>query len=112
MGTLVASGLVAMSSHQHSMVLAKQKQQANRIADRLLTNWYEVQGGVPLREQGVIVTTQEWLWRTQPIGSRSVCGLQADVVRLEVLGFTGYARVPRVLVSIELLQSPNASGLR
>ena len=112
MGTLVASGLVAMSSHQHSIVLAKQKQQANRLADRLLTNWYEVQGGVPLREHGVIVTTQEWLWRTQPIGSRSVCGLQADVVRLEVLGFTGNARVPRVLVSIELLQSPNASGLR
>ena len=112
MGTLVASGLVALSSHQHSILLAKQKQQANRVAEMLLTNWYEVQGRVPLRDQGIVASNGEWLWRTQPVGLRFVCGLQASVIRLEVLGRVGTNVDPQILVSIELLQSQNASGLR
>jgi len=110
MGSLVASGLVALSSHQHAILLAKQKQSANQIADSLLTKWYEVQGQVPLRGQGSIVTTQQWMWRTQPIGWKLVCGLQANIIRLEILGVAGDARTPIVLVSIDLLQSQNASG--
>ena len=112
MGSLVASGLVALSSHQHSILLAKQKQQANQIAEMLLTNWYEVQGRVPVRDQGIVATTGEWIWRTQPVGLRSVCGLQASVIRLEVLGRVGRIVDPQVLVSIELLQSQNPGGLR
>ena len=112
MGSLVASGLVALSSHQHSILLAKQKQQANIIAERLLTNWYEVQGRVPVRDQGIAATANEWIWRTQPVGLRSVFGLQTSVIRLEVLGRVGRSVDPQVLVSIELLQGQNASGLR
>lgn len=112
MGSLVASGLVALSSLQHSLLLAKQKSRANQIADTLLTKWYEMQGSVPLREQGVIVTTQEWFWRTQPVGTTSVCGMQANLIRFDVLGRAGRNQAPIVLVSIELLQKQNASGLR
>lgn len=112
MGSLVASGLVALSSHQHAILLAKQKLQANQIAEMLLTNWYEVQGRVPLRDQGIIGSQCEWIWRTQPVGLRSVCGLEASVIRLEVLGQVGRNVDPQILVSIELLQSQNASGLR
>ena len=112
MGSLVASGLVALSSHQHAILLAKQKLQANQIAEMLLTNWYEVQGRVPLRDQGIIGSQSEWIWRTQPVGLRSVCGLEASVIRLEVLGQVGRNVDPQILVSIELLQSQNASGLR
>ena len=112
MGSLVAAGLVALSSHQHAILLAKQRQQANQIAEILLVNWYEVQGRVPLRDQGIIASQSQWLWRTQPVGLRSVCGLEANVIRLEVLGQVGGKVEPQVLVSIELLQSQNASGLR
>lgn len=112
MGSLVASGLVALSSHQHAILLAKQKLQANQIAEMLLTNWYEVQGRVPLRDQGIIGSQSGWIWRTQPVGLRSVCGLEANVIRLEVLGQVGRNVDPQILVSIELLQSQNASGLR
>ena len=112
MGSLVAFGLVALSSHQHAIALAKQKQQANLVADELLTKWYEVQGAPPVRGQGIVVQNQEWMWRTQPVGSRSVCGLQTNVVRLEILGRAGNARGLAVLVSLDLLQTPNASGLQ
>ena len=112
MGSLVASGLVALSSHQHSIVLAKQKQHANRVAETLLVNWYEVQGRVPIRDQGIIVANGEWLWRTQPVGARSVCGLQVNIIRFEILGRAGKNLDPQVFVSIELLQNQNASGLR
>ncbi len=112
MGSLVASGLIALSSHQHSLLLAKQKQRANQLADTLLTKWYEVQGSVPLREQGIVVTTQEWIWRTQPVGTRSVCGMPANVIRFEILGRSGLDSEPIVLVTIELLQTQNANGLR
>jgi len=112
MGSLVASGLVALSSHQHSILLAKQKQQANHVAEALLTNWYEVQGRVPIRDQGLVLTNGEWLWRTQPVGVRSVCGLQASIIRLEILGRAEKKLDPQVFASIELLQNQNASGLR
>ena len=112
MGSLVASGLVALSSHQHSILLAKQKQQANHVAEVLLTNWYEVQGRVPFRDQGLVIANGEWLWRTQPVGVRSVCGLQACIIRLEILGRAEKKLDPQVFASIELLQNQNASGLR
>ncbi len=112
MGSLVASGLVALSSHQHSLVLAKQKRLANQIADRLLTDWYELRGKIPVREQGRIDASRPWLWQTLPVGSKSVCGLQTDVIRLDILGMVGNDPTPRVLVSIELLQAQNANGLR
>jgi len=112
MGTLVASGLVALASHQHALLLAKQKQQANQVAETLLTNWYEVQGRVPMRDQGSIANNGEWTWRTQPVGLRSVCGLQTIVIRLEVLGRVRNNLSPQVLSLVEVLQNQNASGLR
>ena len=112
MGSLVASGLVALSSHQHSILLAKQKQQANHVAEALLTNWYEVQGRVPIRDQGLVLANGEWLWRTQPVGMRSVCGLPANIIRFEILGRAEKNTDPQVFASIELLQNQNASGLR
>ena len=112
MGTLVASALVALSSQRHSIQLAKAKKEANTVSERLLTTWYEVRGRVPLRDQGIVQQNQDWIWRTYPIGTKTVCGLEANIVRLEVVGIAGNDPKPIVLVSLELLQSPNASGLR
>jgi len=112
MGSLAALALVSLSSHQHSIVLAKQKQFANQVAEALLTNWYDQKGDVPTRDQGVFGQNGEWMWRTQPIGTRSVCGLQVNIVRLEVMGKVGTRSEPSVLTSIELVQNQNASLLR
>jgi prepilin-type N-terminal cleavage/methylation domain-containing protein len=109
MGSLTASSLVALSAHQHSVVLAKQKQRANQIAETLLTDWYELSGNVPTRGQGIVTAQGTWLWRTQPVGVRSVCGLPVNIIRLEVLGTVGTKREPQTLLSLELLQNQNVS---
>jgi type II secretory pathway pseudopilin PulG len=138
MGSLVASSLVALSAHQHSIVLAKQKHQANDIAETLLTNWYETRGDVPTRNQGFVATelariaamssgvqfgitpsinnqlvnpanADQWLWRTQPVGSRTVCGLPVAVIRLEIFGKVGNQKTPQSLASIELIQSQGSN---
>ena len=114
MGSLVTSSLVALSSHQHSILLAKQKLQANDIAEKLLSSWYESRGDVPTRDQGFLATSEnssadQWAWRTQPIGSRTVCGLPVAVIRLEVFGKTGKQKRPQTLASIELLQHQGAN---
>ncbi len=138
MGSLVASSLVALSAHQHSIVLAKQKHQANDIVDTLLTNWYETQGDVPTRNQGFVATelariaamnsgvqfevapgmnnqlinptnADQWLWRTQPVGSRTVCGLPVAVIRLEIFGKVGNRKTAQSLASIELIQRQGIS---
>jgi prepilin-type N-terminal cleavage/methylation domain-containing protein len=111
MGSLVTSALVALSSHQHSILLAKRKQQANQIAETLLTHWYELQDDVPTRGQGLLETNGVWLWRTQLIGSQAICGLPVNVVRLEVLGQVGTKVEPQVLVAIELVQDQSEAGL-
>jgi prepilin-type N-terminal cleavage/methylation domain-containing protein len=112
MGSLVASALVALSSQRHSMRLAKTKREANQIAEKLLTNWFEVLGSIPTREQGTVEQSQVWVWRTYPIGLRKVCGFEANVIRLEVLGRVGSELKPMILLSLELIQSQNASGFR
>ena len=113
MGSLVASSLVALSSHQHAILLAKQKRQANDIAEKLLLNWYELRGDIPTRDQGLVATDREsgaeasfdqWLWRTQPVGARTVCGLPVAIIRLEIFGKVGKQKRPQTLASIELLQ--------
>ncbi len=138
MGSLVASSLVAISAHQHSIALAKQKHQANDIAETLLTNWYETRGDVPTRDQGFVATelgriaamnfgsqggsnpgmvhqvvnppnAEQWLWRTQPVGARTVCGLPVAVIRLEIFGKVGNQKVPQSLASIELVQRQGMS---
>jgi len=112
MGSLVASAMVALASHQHSQRLARQKHLANRVAESLLTNWYELRGQVPIREQGTVSMDGEWLWRTQPVSVQTVCGLPVNVIRLEIVGRVGTRLEPRVLSSIELIQTPDASSLR
>jgi len=113
MGSLVASSLVALSSHQHAILLAKQKRQANDIAEKLLLNWYELRADIPTRDQGFVATDKEsgteasfdqWLWRTQPVGARTVCGLPVAVIRLEIFGKVGNQKRPQTLASIELIQ--------
>jgi type II secretory pathway pseudopilin PulG len=126
MGSLVASSLVALSSHQHAILLAKQKHLANDIAENLLSNWYEFRGDIPTRAQGLLSnagtginenSTSEtiadpWLWRTQPIGSRMVCGMQVAVIRLEVFRRIGNQKRPQSLASFELLQRQGANVLQ
>lgn len=138
MGSLVASSLVALSAHQHSILLAKHKHQANDIAETLLTNWYETRGDVPTRNQGFVATelariaamnsgvqfgitpsinnqllapsnADQWLWRTQPVGSRTVCGLPVAVIRLEIFGKVGNRKTAQSLASIELIQRQGMS---
>jgi prepilin-type N-terminal cleavage/methylation domain-containing protein len=109
MGSLTASALVALSAQQHSIVLAKQKQKANQIAETLLIDWYELIGYVPTRSQGSIAADGIWFWSTQPVGVRTVCGLPVNIIRLEVMGTVGTKMEPQRLVSLELLQSQNAS---
>jgi len=111
MGSLVASTLVALSSHQRSILLAKRKQQANQIAETLLTNWYELQADVPTRDQGLLQANGVWLWRTQPVGLQAICGLPVNIIRLEVLGQVGTKAQPQVLVAIELVQSQSKAGI-
>ena len=109
MGSLVASALVAMASHQHAMVLAKHKIEAAQIADTLLTQWYEFEGDIPGRGQGVVTGSIPWVWRTQRIDSRIVCGVPVNVIRLDIIGQTG-ENEPVVLSSVELLQAPGTQG--
>jgi hypothetical protein len=110
MASLVVAALVALASHRHQWNLAKHKQQANGIADRLLTQWFEVRGSIPARGQGVLDEQSTWAWQTQVIRAEVVCGMPVEVIRLDVLGRLGTERTPAVLSSIELMQAPSASG--
>ncbi|MEQ1824850.1 MAG: type II secretion system protein [Pirellula sp.] len=112
MASLVATTMVALASHQRTILLAKQRQQANRVAETLLTNWYELNGDIPTRAQGVVDAQAEWHWQTQPIGSTTLCGLTVNIVRLDVFGRVGLDSQPRILTSVELVQGLNASVLR
>jgi len=112
MGSLVAAGLVALASHQRSILFAKQKILAHDVAERLLTGWYELRGDIPTRDQGIVVEKGYWIWRTQPVLSRAVCGMPVHIIRLEILGTVGNSDDTLVLSSVELLQSQNASAYR
>ncbi len=111
MGSLVASALVALASHQHALLLAQRKQAALQVAQNLLSGWYDLRGNVPTRDQGALVIDRPWLWRTQKVSTRIVCGLPVHVIRLDVLGTVDERGPPQILASIELIQRTDVGEL-
>jgi len=109
MGSLAASTLVALAAQQRSILLAKQKQKATQVAEGLLTRWYDLVGEVPTRNQGIVAAEETWLWRTQPVGFRNLCGLPVNIIRLDIIGTLGTNAEPRVLASVELVQKQTES---
>jgi prepilin-type N-terminal cleavage/methylation domain-containing protein len=112
MATLIAASMTTLASHKHSLLVAKQTLEANGVADRLLTNWYDLRQSVPVPAQGFVDADAQWRWQTQSIGSTSVCGIPVQIIRLDVLGRIGSRNELRILCSIEVMQRPDAGGLQ
>lgn len=81
---LTASSLVAISRYQVTLKTLAEKQHAIEIADQLMQGWMDSEGGLPTVSVGVVASSPEFRFRTHILSQRLVCGVAADVVRLEI----------------------------
>jgi prepilin-type N-terminal cleavage/methylation domain-containing protein len=106
MGTLVATSIVSLAAYKKQMQFSQQRVTAVRLADEILTRWYELKQGPPFLDRGVIESDGTWSWRTQPVRVQRLFGQEVTVIRFDLLSPQEQQRKPTVMVSVELLWNP------
>ncbi len=112
MAALVVSALTALSRYQSVLKDAGRKRQAIAVADDLLQRWSDSPAGLPGSAAGTVPTDPTLGWRTRVVAQRSVCGMPAEVIRLDVWEQRLDEPEPRVLASVEYLRRRPLRGLR
>jgi len=90
LGSVLVALLLARSEHERQWHAGRQRAEAVRVADELLTDWWDNPGAIPREGRGEIDGHSGWTWRTttrQPSGdvfSRE--GAAVEVVAVTVRG--------------------------
>ncbi|MGB7344296.1 MAG: type II secretion system protein [Pirellulaceae bacterium] len=84
MTSLVVGSLTALSRYRNSLATVARKRQAINVADELLNQWVQSSNGLPGASVGEVTGESVFRWQTRVLSQRRVCGVQTEVVRLEV----------------------------
>lgn len=85
MAGVLASSLLAFSSHQRARRLADAKLVAVDIADEMLTAFSGSRGGIPPAGRGPVIGRPGWWWQTAPIGVATPAGVSMTVTRFQII---------------------------
>ena len=105
LGTLVAMALSAQARLVHQWNAADMRIEAAKVADDLLSFWWDSPGQMPHQQEGVSTDHPGWRWRTVSLQDAALLRDRMEVVRLSIFAppTAGYGDVP--LAEIELLTS-------
>ena len=84
LGTLLAGMVMAKARHTRQIALTRQRQDALRLADQLLSRWWASPAGVPVNARGIADPDNLWTWETRLVNNPAIEDLGARVVRVEV----------------------------
>ncbi|WP_419189634.1 type II secretion system protein [Stieleria marina] len=84
MASLVVGSLTALSRYRSSLAMAARKRQAMVVADDLLNVWVQSSNGLPGASVGEVGGESLFRWQTRVLSQRLICGVQTEVVRLEI----------------------------
>jgi len=104
LATLLVGTILTYGSHIRQVKTAQKRLEATDIAERMLVEWYESEGGLPPRDEEVIEGTDGLRWRTAPLGTSEPNPFQVRVVRFEIYDPSDGIE-PEPLVHVDLLMS-------
>ncbi len=85
---LLATVLVALlqieARSRRQTAHAERRAQAVKVADALLTEWWQLPQGLPRAGGGVVQSDPSLTWRTTTIDDATVNELSGQIVRLEI----------------------------
>lgn len=117
MAGLVSGTVLALTDQQSALRTAANRRDACVVAEQMLDVWMESVQGIPPRERGIVSAgeprRQNWTWRTEPIGSRLVMGVPAQIIRFQIVDPSASKRTgrPTLLVQLDLVRRTR-SGVR
>jgi prepilin-type N-terminal cleavage/methylation domain-containing protein len=85
MAGVLASSLLAFSSHQRARRFAEAKLVAVDVADQMLTQFSNSQGGIPPAARGPVVGRRGWWWQTTPVGVAAPANVAMTVTRFQIV---------------------------
>lgn len=106
MAGLVASCLTALSRYQSQLGDAEEKQRAIVFADELMNAWVDSSQGLPGPSIGVVPAQPEYVYRTQLIARRNVCGVSLDVLQLDIGSRRSSDSVDNWITSLQYVRRP------
>jgi hypothetical protein len=108
LATLAVTVLLGFSEHRRQLSFSEQRIAVTVELDRLLRDWSSQPKGVPRNAMGLVEPGRSWWWTTRVVQQRTVFGVPAVVVRIEVYEH----RMPdaRRLVSIEMVQAEETAS--
>ena len=106
LGTLLAAILLANAGVRRQAMTADRRQEACRVADRLLDKWDATWPNLPCDTSGPVENEPLWNWRTTSIDNPQADSIGGQVLKVEVYK----TDQPDVAVQVHLLlPKPKAS---
>lgn len=102
MAGVLASSLLAFSSHQRARRIADEKLAAVSVADEMLTVFSGSRGGIPPAARGPVVGQSGWWWQTSPVGITSPAGVTLEVTRFQIIEIEAGGKT-NSLVSVDVV---------
>jgi len=108
LGTLLASVIVAKGQFVHQWRLGRDKAEAVRLADDLLTQWRAEAGpGVTLAPATEGELPRGWRWEVEQIQPAGLEGWGAELATLRVFGPTRFGTEAQVLTQVQWFVPPS-----
>ena len=103
LATLAVTVLLGFSEHRRQLSFSEQRIAVTVALDRMLRDWSSQPKGLPRNAMGLVDPLRSWWWTTRVVQQRTLFGVPAVVVRIEVYEH----RLPgaRRLVSVEVVQA-------
>jgi hypothetical protein len=110
LATLVAMALAAQSRLVKQWNDADLRLEAARVADDLISSWWELGITVPHKQSGQSATHPDWRWQTTPLEDQQLLNDHLEIVRVSIFAPPGsrYGNMP--LCEIDLLTSLDVGG--
>jgi len=84
LGTILVSVVIAKSRHTRQVATAERRAVAVRLADKMLTQWWASETGLPYPASGKVEGDSTLTWDTRVVGNDILGPLGARVVRFQM----------------------------
>lgn len=110
LATVLVVVLQIEARYRHQAARAQRRAAAVRVADGLLTEWWQAPKGIPQAASGVATADTGFSWRTAPVADATVSELGGQIVRLEVFDAHAAEPLARPLIMTDVVVSNNLRG--
>jgi len=105
LGALLTSLIAAAGNMRRQALQADRRIEACRIADALLSRWWDGETPFPRNASGIVEAHEGWRWRTRVVPNRDAWRVYGEVVALELFCEAPAGREPAARVEV-LLPTP------